>query len=162
MRKTSQSVRPWLAPHQEQPASGAEERGHAEESDAAAGALTWQELFSGCVGGHYEAGRGGFGRWFRKDRRASGGWGGGGKRTGGERRGRPMHSEPQVVSIACSTHVLEHCPISILLPSARRRRRARSLVSRYRKANVLSPFQAHRQHTTRGTTPLRRCQRARQ
>jgi hypothetical protein len=32
---------------EEQPASGAEERGHSEESDAAAGALTWQELFSG-------------------------------------------------------------------------------------------------------------------
>jgi hypothetical protein len=31
----------------------------------------------------YEAGRGGFGRWFRKDKRASGGWGGGGNgRTG--------------------------------------------------------------------------------
>ena len=32
---------------EEQPASGAEERGHAEEADAEAGALTWQELFSG-------------------------------------------------------------------------------------------------------------------
>ena len=30
---------------EEQPASGAEERGHAEEADAEAGALTWQELF---------------------------------------------------------------------------------------------------------------------
>ena len=40
------------------------------------------------MGGHYEAGRGGFGRWFRKDKRASGGWGGGGNgRNGG--RGRP-------------------------------------------------------------------------
>ena len=71
----------------EQPASGAEERGHAEEADAAAGALTWQELFSGWGGGHYEAGRGGFGRWFRKDRRASGGWGlgrrGNGRNGGG-------------------------------------------------------------------------------
>ena len=35
---------------EEQPASGAEERGHAEEADAEAGALTWQELFSGWGG----------------------------------------------------------------------------------------------------------------
>ena len=35
---------------EEQPASGAEERVHAEEADAEAGALTWQELFSGWGG----------------------------------------------------------------------------------------------------------------
>ncbi len=35
---------------EEQPASGAEERVHAEEADAEAGALTWQELLSGWGG----------------------------------------------------------------------------------------------------------------
>ena len=34
---------------EEQPASGAEERGHAEESDAAAGALTWQEFMGSLI-----------------------------------------------------------------------------------------------------------------
>ena len=76
----------------ERPISGAEERGHADEADAAACAPTWQEKFYG-VGGHYEAGRDIFGGWFRgaSARGARGGWGGGGKKEE-EGRGRPANA----------------------------------------------------------------------
>ena len=77
----------------ERPISGAEERGHADEADAAACAPTWQEKFYG-VGGHYEAGRDIFGGWFRgasaRGARGVGEVGERKRRKGGG--GPPMHS----------------------------------------------------------------------